>query len=132
MKPVEFFDLSPDGYFDDRGWAVNPIPVEKLTKQEFGHLHIASLAPGVVRGNHYHDCTAEFLYVFGGNYEFYYTQNGVVKSRIISNPKLIGIKIDAGTAHPIKNIDNKIIYVAAYYDMPYNFDNPDTIEKILI
>jgi dTDP-4-dehydrorhamnose 3,5-epimerase-like enzyme len=132
MEPVEFFDLKDDGFFDERGWAVNPIPVEKLTKKEFGHLHIASLIPGVVRGNHYHEQTTEFLYVFGGGYEFYYISDGTIKKRIFNNSELFGIRINAGTAHAIKNTGETIIFVAAYYDMLYNFEDPDTVKKILI
>jgi dTDP-4-dehydrorhamnose 3,5-epimerase-like enzyme len=132
MKSVEFIDLKPDGSFDDRGWAVNPIPDTWITEERFGHIHVASLAPGAVRGNHYHERSTEYLYVYGGSYKFLYSENGIIQSRIFNEKELVGIKINTGTAHSVKNTDKVTIYAVAYNDMPYDFDNPDTKTKVLI
>lgn len=132
MIGVEFFDLKPKGFFDNRGWAVNPVPVDKLTSMNFGHIHVASVEPGAVRGNHYHKNTNEFLLVFGGEYDFYYNVEQEVHRRHFNDSQLFGIKINTGITHSIKNVGDNTLYVMAYYDRPYNRKNPDTVSNKLL
>ncbi|MBD3168418.1 MAG: hypothetical protein GF307_02970 [candidate division Zixibacteria bacterium] len=129
---IEIFDLKKNGFFDERGWAVNPIPVKMLGNKSFGHIHITSIEPNAVRGNHYHENTIEFLSVFGGEYDFHYKEDGMEKSRHVPADELVGIKIDSGVTHAVKNIGNNTIYIMAYYDKPYDHENPDTVRDIIV
>ena len=93
---------------------------------------MASIVPGAVRGNHRHNNTSEFLLVFGGRYDFYYVQETEIRRKRFGDSQLIGIRINPGTAHALKNVGDDTLYVIAYYDRPYDFNNPDTITEKLM
>jgi dTDP-4-dehydrorhamnose 3,5-epimerase-like enzyme len=98
---------------DDRGWVITP-PVIK----NFGsaHLHIPSLKPKAVRGNHYHETHSEAVIILGGEClvatrniftdtceEFVY--DGIIKQLLLIPPNI---------THAFKNIDYHSIYLVCY------------------
>ncbi|PJA27389.1 MAG: hypothetical protein CO189_07140 [candidate division Zixibacteria bacterium CG_4_9_14_3_um_filter_46_8] len=132
MAGIELIELKKSGFIDERGWTVNPIPFDLLSKNTFGHIHITSAVPGAIRGNHFHSKLNEFLFVFGGEYDFYYELGNEIICRRFDENELFGIQINCGVSHALKNTCGKMIYIASYYDDHYDLANPDTTRKLLI
>ncbi len=47
VKEIEF-------YQDDRGWCIRPITDDDIKDGIVSDIHMVSMKPGAVRGNHYH------------------------------------------------------------------------------
>ena len=110
-----FHDLGESIVRDARGWVANPLLLQNFPK-DYGHLHVVSMNPGAVRGNHYHKIYREWLFVFGGEYEFCWVSDGNIKRRSISKDEVYTIEIPPGVPHVIKNTGENIIYLTAYQD----------------
>lgn len=65
-KAVIKIELADHLWEDDRGWGVNLLHAAGLNTMPVGDLHIVSLKPGKIRGNHYHQTSTEWLLFFGG------------------------------------------------------------------
>ena len=72
MKTVKRHVL--DMRSDARGWVTNPI-VASPSDAPLGHVHIGSMAPGAVRGNHVHPDAADLAAALhdGEDYELLFT-----------------------------------------------------------
>lgn len=134
MPKVKKNDLTLHTYKDFRGWVANPIKKTALSSKEFGHIHIVSLEPGTLRGNHYHNIQNEWAIVFGGKYLFAWLdkdKNEIIEE-IIEEDNFITFEIPSSIPHVFKNIDQKTIYLMAYYDQEFDPKNPDTVKHNLI
>jgi len=102
---------------DERGWIIIPPVIE-----DFGsaHLHIPSLKPKAVRGNHYHQAHTELVMILGGtcliaarnietNHYEEFVYDGVVKQLFLIRP---------GITHAFKNLSYHSIYLICYYQGP--------------
>lgn len=56
----------PASWSDERGWALRPTDLAGLAPEGVRALHVVSVEPGAVRGNHRHPHTTEWMLVFGG------------------------------------------------------------------
>jgi len=112
MKNIELIPLPTRK--DDRGWVIAPPPIKGSASV---HMHIPSLRPQAVRGNHYHETYSEAVIILGGkclvatrnratdtSEEFIY--DGTVKQLIVIPPAI---------THAFKNIDYRSIYLVCYY-----------------
>lgn len=130
MDRVRFYTL-PDQYTsDERGWAFFPFQAN-LDRDPWIHLpslHMVQVNPGMIRGNHFHSGTAEWLYAFGGKYQFYWEETGQVKSTIFDKDDHV-IYIPQGVAHALKNTGDAPIYVMAFreVDVPGQHSTPKTV-----
>ena len=102
---------------DERGWVISPPAIE-----DFGGacLHIPSMKPKTVRGNHYHDVHTESVIILGGkclvatrnigtNHYEEFIYDGINKQLLVINPKI---------THTFKNVDYHSIYLVCYYQGP--------------
>ena len=102
---------------DERGWVISPPVID-----DFGGacLHIPSLKPEAVRGNHYHDVHTESVIILGGkclvatrnietNHYEEFIYDGINKQLLVINPKI---------THAFKNVDYHSIYLVCYYQGP--------------
>ena len=104
---------------DERGWVISPPVIEDLGD---ACLHIPSLKPKAVRGNHYHDVHTESVIILGGkclvasrnretNHYEEFIYDGVNKQLLVINPKI---------THAFKNVDYHTICLICYYQGPKN------------
>ncbi len=115
MESVQFFDISGEMQEDSRGFSFYPL---KGRVQEPGKLpeafHLVSIAPGQVRGNHFHPGRWEWLYPFHGTGFFMWEPHpGDLRERMVSGRRLI-IRIPPGIAHAMRNPGPEPLYLLAW------------------
>lgn len=111
---------------DKRGWLVEVLKANKLEKP-VKQLHIASIKPGGVRGDHYHSKRIEWFFIVAGKAELT-LQDIKTKEKIRfrfspKEPKVITIFPHIG--HAVKNIGRGIVYLVSAQSDIYNPKNPD-------
>ncbi len=102
---------------DDRGWIITPPMINDFAN---AFVHIPSLKPQAVRGNHYHQNHTEAVVILGGKClvatknrendhyeEFIY--DGIIKQLIVIKPNI---------SHAFKNIFFRSIYLFCYAQGP--------------
>jgi len=117
---------------DERGWVTNPI-VPPPAGSALGHVHIASLAPGAVRGNHVHPESGEYVLVWGGRAEMTWDDSelGLV-SEETAEGELVVYEIPPGVAHAVKNVGERDVYLIAYYFGASDKEWPATERRPLV
>jgi UDP-2-acetamido-2,6-beta-L-arabino-hexul-4-ose reductase len=110
---------------DPRGWAFFPFQAGPDIRPpcDTESLHLVMSQPGAVRGNHYHEHSAEWFCVFGGRAELYYEENGVVRTEPLDRDDLV-VYIPPGVPHTIKNIGSTPVYLLAFREK--TAENPHT------
>ncbi len=117
MKQV---DLRTFQSSDERGWGLNPIKAAGLADQEISNLHVVSLRPGAIRGNHYHQTVTEWLLVFGGPATIIWrsrtdsSQHEVVLDK--EGPTLF--EIPPQIEHALVNNSTQDYFIIAFYNGP--------------
>jgi len=103
---------------DERGWVLNPLELAGLTGRPVGALHVASLRPGAVRGNHAHANAVEWVVFCGGPVRLFVGCPGQPRCQELSIPgtdtELIGIP--AGIPHAFRNDSATDIHIVVFYD----------------
>jgi len=132
MKFIELIDLATSS--DSRGIAIRPISDKELQNQKLFNLHLVSLKPGVVRGNHFHEYQNEVICVFGSRAKVAAVDNttGDREEEIIEEDRAVMLKIPKNISHAIKNIGNSILYLLCYSDQKYQPEKPDSIANKII
>ncbi len=54
-----------ESYQDDRGWCIRPISDDDIKNGTISDIHMVSMKPGTVRGNHYHMHKTENILIVG-------------------------------------------------------------------
>lgn len=132
MKLIEVIDI--EVHADNRGFAIRSISDEELQRKNIFNLHLVSLKPGVVRGNHYHQHQNEVITIFGSRCKIVAVDNktGEREEKIIEEERQVLIKVPTNVTHALKNIGDNILYLLCYSDRKYNQGNHDAIgNKIL-
>jgi oxalate decarboxylase/phosphoglucose isomerase-like protein (cupin superfamily) len=121
-----------DARRDQRGWVINPI-VPSPPGMVLGHVHVASLEPGAVRGNHVHPDSSEYVAVWGGRADVLHEHEdgGPVREQV-SEDELVVFEIPAGVAHAVTNTGDTTIYLIAYYFGSQDEEWPHTERKSLV
>lgn len=103
-------------YRDKRGWVINPLEEAALPHNDVGNLHVVSLNPDTIRGNHFHPDTREWLLVFDGPTLVSGRSNGEnsINSFLVEEDKPTLFEIPPGVEHAIKNISDKVIYLLSF------------------
>ena len=131
LPEIIFHDITGEISRDQRGWVANPLMLPHFPRQ-FGHLHLVSMEPGAVRGNHYHRTLKEWLFAFGNQYSFLWKVKGKISQRFIPADKMVVIEIPPGITHTIRNESNEIIYLLAYQNGGREGIKSDTITDPII
>ena len=132
MKSCQIVDI--DIRTDKRGWVVEPIRAEDLASGRIRNIHIVSMEPGAVRGNHYHLNRTEHTVIIGFPCEFMVLnrQTQDTESLTKSYEKPLLLSIPPNVTHAFKNPGDHIIYLICYSDQEFDSDNPDVMaHKIL-
>ena len=110
---------------DERGWVIRPIYNEKGDFIEHEgyeglgdvkNLHIVSIKPNVIRGNHFHKHQLEFLLVMGGEVEivWQHPDENQKNRKTINTREPIVLRVPQNVSHAIKNVSDEIVYVVCY------------------
>lgn len=118
------FSINPlERYEDERGW------VSEIYSGEIGaqlqNIHLGTMEPGAVRGNHIHGESREWIIFFEGPVEVRVQGESLKKESLLTEPSEIALP--PGVAHGFRNpLDSgKTIHFVAYRDKKYDEDNPD-------
>ncbi len=97
--------------FDDRGGVIN------FGRFQVKDLHVASMKPHTVRGNHVHD-RDEIICIMGGGgicEIVVEDRKDGIKEKVMVEGGLEKYLIKAGVKHVVKNIGEKEFYLVAFF-----------------
>ena len=118
MQTVKELHIENNIWRDDRGWGLDLWTALGRNSKLIGDLHVVSMKPGKIRGNHYHKNSTEWILFLGGNAKLIWREVGgrSIKSVMITGltPKLY--EVPPNVEHAIRNEDRHDIYVASIND----------------
>ena len=102
---------------DERGFVCFPFDDDALLRGGYYNVHIPSMNPGTVRGNHYHPGKKEYVVILGGNCRVIAEGPGNQKPGrklyFEDQPEWM-LVFPANVAHAIKNEGDKALYLLCY------------------
>jgi dTDP-4-dehydrorhamnose 3,5-epimerase-like enzyme len=120
---------------DLRGWTFR-IPEEALAfLGEIHEMHLASIIPGCIRGNHVHAGRKEVLFLqFEAECQFAWAlrDSDQVHIETLSNHGGIMIQILPEIVHSIKNIGSKPVILLACSDGTFDPEYKDTERRVIL
>ncbi|MGQ9920270.1 MAG: cupin domain-containing protein [Desulfobacca sp.] len=116
-RPIQFLELKEALHQDERGFVFFPMqglaetpPQEDICQS----LHLISIAPGQVRGQHQHPGKTEWLYIFHGTGRLFWRLPGQERQeRLITDNRLLMI-IAPGIPHALRNEGEGPLYLLAW------------------
>jgi uncharacterized RmlC-like cupin family protein len=112
MAKIRRVAIGDKAWKDVRGWVLNPLPLAGLEGRPLGNLHVASMQPGAIRGNHAHGSAAEWLLFCGGPAALI---TGAEEILVVGgDPELF--EIPAGLPHAIVNRSDREIFLVVFYE----------------
>jgi len=112
MEKIRRIPIGEKAWKDARGWVLNPLPLAGLEGRALGNLHVASMQPGAVRGNHAHGTAAEWLLFCGGPASLIAGSEEIPVGG--AEPELF--EIPAGLPHAIVNRSEREIFLVVFYE----------------
>ncbi len=112
VEKVRQVPIGEKAWTDARGWVLNPLALAGLEGKPLGNLHVASMQPGAVRGNHAHGSAAEWLLFCGGPAALIAGEEEIAVSG--AEPELF--EIPAGLPHAIVNRSDREIFLVVFYE----------------
>lgn len=119
---------------DERGWAIDPMPGVERDGFRPQNVHLVSVAPGCVRGNHYHRQMRERICLFGSRARIAVVDRhtGAREERDVADDKAWLLDIAPNVSHAIKNVGTGTLYLLCYADRPYDRERPDVTREVLM
>jgi len=117
---------------EKRGWLVELLKAHQLEKP-VKQIHVASIKPGYIRGNHYHLKMMEWVLVFGGKSELI-LQDVETKEKArfrLSSENQRVITIFPYVAHTVRNIGEETVYLVSAQSEIYNHKKPDAVPWVI-
>ncbi len=126
MPSLEITELK--AYRDARGWNTHPLNENVLRSGGFSNIHLVSIEPGSIRGNHVHIKQTERVMIFGGRCLFIAKDapDSEPMERTFTEEDLFLITIPPGLPHAFKNTGEKTMFLLCASDVPFDPANPDT------
>jgi oxalate decarboxylase/phosphoglucose isomerase-like protein (cupin superfamily) len=118
MPKISRVAIGEKAWKDARGWVLNPLPLAGLEGKPLGNLHVASMQPGAVRGNHAHGSAAEWLLFCGGPASLFAGTAGDPDAEeiVVSGGEPELFEIPAGLPHAIVNRSDGEIFLVVFYE----------------
>lgn len=125
MNVVKRIDVQATIWKDERGWGINPFNTFHLSDTASLGLHVVSLKPGYIRGNHYHTDAKEWMLICGSTVKFLWkaVEEKTVNEVIIRNNEPALLEIPPLIEHALRNEGEHEIYLIVMSDS----SEPDTI-----
>lgn len=107
--------LNQHAWRDARGWGTSPLAAAALSGGP-ADLHVVSLKPGAVRGNHYHPHSTEWMLVCDGPTEVVWrvSETAPLHHEIIPPDEPTLLMIPPGCAHAVRNLGALDVIVVAF------------------
>jgi dTDP-4-dehydrorhamnose 3,5-epimerase-like enzyme len=123
MTPIQISELHNHG--DGRGFSFSPPPQALDFLRQVADLHLASTAPGAVRGNHYHKRKNEALvFLPGAAWSLHWDEGEKtpVQHRSFDGRSAILVLISPGNSHAVRNDDTggATLWFVACSSEPYD------------
>ncbi len=113
-----FIDVERTVYPDERGWAAFPWDhLPQPAALDPASLHVVMTEPGRVRGNHLHPAAGEWLYVFAGEAQFFWADQGGRRSRRLTGHQTL-VYIPPGVPHALIALGDEPMWLVAVRDEP--------------
>lgn len=129
---VEILELSSQGdergaSFSDQRW--------RAFLQQVKDIHIATIHPGAVRGNHYHRERREVLFIMhADDWSFHWEAEagGSLLQRRFRGSGCVMITIEPETSHAVRNDGRVDLFLVGVSDADYDPRNPDVYRRDVI
>ena len=127
IKEIEFDQ-------DDRGWSIRPITDEEISAGRIKDIHIVSMRPGAIRGNHYHAYKTEHIFVMGSTCRVVVMDNNTKEreEEIIEHNKKALLVIPPYVTHAIENVGNEMSYLLCYSKAEEDLDTNDVVKNKIV
>ncbi len=121
-------------YQDDRGWWVRPISDDDIEKGIISDIHMVSMKPGAIRGNHYHVNKTENILIIGSTCRVLVVDNNTKEKeeKIIENSDKMLFVIPSDVTHAIENIGNEVSYLFCFSHVKGGLESRDVINNKII
>ncbi|MCH9739725.1 MAG: NAD-dependent epimerase/dehydratase family protein [Epsilonproteobacteria bacterium] len=121
--PTDSFSYEIKGYQDERGTFY-----EVLKTLDSGQFSISTTAPGITRGNHYHNTKNEKFLVIKGEASIKLRQihGDEVIEYNVSDKKMEVVEMIPGYTHDITNTGDTEMVLLIWANEVFDRDNPDT------
>jgi dTDP-4-dehydrorhamnose 3,5-epimerase-like enzyme len=99
------------------------------------NIHITTIEPGSVRGNHYHRQRRELLVVMAGDRWSLHWDTGAdtpVQRRDFDRPGVAMITVPIGLSHAVRNDGAAVLRVIGLTDGPYDPECPDAFPRVVV
>ncbi|MGW3307731.1 polysaccharide biosynthesis C-terminal domain-containing protein [Streptomyces sp. NPDC001073] len=130
LSAVELHDSG-----DDRGSSFS-VPAELFAGGfPVADMHIATIEPGAVRGNHFHATRRELLVVMAADRWSLHWDEGAgtpVQQRSFNGPGAVLVTVPIGMSHAIRNDGAVAMRMLGLTDGPYDADNPDAYSRTVV
>jgi UDP-2-acetamido-2,6-beta-L-arabino-hexul-4-ose reductase len=121
--PTDKFSYELKGYEDERGTFY-----EFVKTMDSGQFSISTTAPGITRGNHYHNTKNEKFLVIKGEASIKHRQihgDEVIEYKV-SGKKMEVVEMIPGYTHDITNTGNDEMILLLWANEAFDRENPDT------
>ena len=127
IKEIEYIQ-------DDRGWLIRPITDNDIKSGTVSDVHMVSIKPGGIRGNHYHVHKTENILIIGGICRVIAVDNGTKKKeeKTIENTSNILLVIPPNVTHAIENIGNDVTYLLCFSNVKEDLESQDLVKNKII
>jgi hypothetical protein len=122
------------GAADARGSSFTLAPAQLAFLGSPGDIHVASILPGHVRGNHYHALRRELILVIHEDRWSLRSDTGAdtrVSSRAFTGSGVVAVTVPQMAAHAIRNDGERVLWLLAASDGPYDLAAPDAHPRVL-
>ena len=127
VKKIEFNQ-------DDRGWFITPITNDDIKNHIISDVHIVSMKPGAIRGNHYHVNKTENIFIIGSTCRVLVIDNNTKEKeeKIVENSDKMLFVIPSDVTHAIENIGNEVSYLFCFSYVKDGLESRDVINNKII
>lgn len=129
MTSINGLEIIPmEEYRDRRGWNAQPLAASELAAGIIKGVHIVSMEPGTIRGNHVHAEQTEKVMIAGGDCLFAARdpETGERFERTFTEDALFLIVVAPGIEHAFKNVSDGKAYLFCAGDRAFDPHSPDT------
>ena len=127
VKEIEFYE-------DDRGWCIRPISDDDIKDGIISDIHMVSMKPGAIRGNHYHVSKTENILIIGSTCRVLVEDNNTKEKeeKILENNEEMLFVIPPDVTHAIENIGSEVSYLFCFSNVEDGLKNRDIVNNKII
>jgi len=98
-------------------------------------MHVATIEPGAVRGNHYHAVRREVLVIMAADRWSLHWDEGAdtsARQREFTDPGAVLVTVPPGMSHAIRNDGAVPVQIIGLADGPYDMTRPDIYPRTVV